>query len=160
MMLYSMFLFLYLSSLIFFFFFFNDTATTEIYTLSLHDALPISCRDEGVRFFLFLQPESDRNGRPRLALHGGERLFAHAHDFRRLDDLEPAAIDISLSLERRLDVGGPPHQLDPEARRELAQRQHRSFNFYARRVVATHRIQRDPNHRQASSTGTCCSSRE
>src|SRR2546425_5946065 len=27
-----------------FFFFFNDTATTEIYTLSLHDALPISCR--------------------------------------------------------------------------------------------------------------------
>src|SRR5215469_18499396 len=25
-----------------FFFFFNDTATTEIYTLSLHDALPIS----------------------------------------------------------------------------------------------------------------------
>src|SRR2546427_8697994 len=27
--------------LIIFFFFFNDTATTEIYTLSLHDALPI-----------------------------------------------------------------------------------------------------------------------
>src|SRR5256885_15878579 len=35
---------LYLSilySFFFFFFFFNDTATTEIYTLSLHDALPI-----------------------------------------------------------------------------------------------------------------------
>src|SRR2546422_6641639 len=31
-----------LSGLCFFFFFFNDTATTEIYTLSLHDALPIS----------------------------------------------------------------------------------------------------------------------
>src|SRR5207248_10585715 len=29
------------SSSFFFFFFFNDTATTEIYTLSLHDALPI-----------------------------------------------------------------------------------------------------------------------
>src|SRR2546430_6920931 len=28
---------------VFFFFFFNDTATTEIYTLSLHDALPIFC---------------------------------------------------------------------------------------------------------------------
>src|SRR2546428_14041935 len=27
-----------------YFFFFNDTATTEIYTLSLHDALPISTR--------------------------------------------------------------------------------------------------------------------
>src|SRR2546429_9253968 len=30
-----------MSSIIFFFFFFNDTATTEIYTLSLHDALPL-----------------------------------------------------------------------------------------------------------------------
>src|SRR2546422_9510 len=30
------------SSTIFLLFFFNDTATTEIYTLSLHDALPIS----------------------------------------------------------------------------------------------------------------------
>src|SRR2546425_3110355 len=32
----------FLSSCLSFFFFFNDTATTEIYTLSLHDALPIS----------------------------------------------------------------------------------------------------------------------
>src|SRR2546426_8789005 len=31
--------------LYFFFFFFNDTATTEIYTLSLHDALPISYKE-------------------------------------------------------------------------------------------------------------------
>src|SRR5215208_8446335 len=34
----------YLHSFLFSFFFFNDTATTEIYTLSLHDALPISTR--------------------------------------------------------------------------------------------------------------------
>src|SRR5256885_16429474 len=33
-----------LPRLLLFFFFFNDTATTEIYTLSLHDALPISTR--------------------------------------------------------------------------------------------------------------------
>src|SRR2546429_5013648 len=32
-----------------FFFFFNDTATTEIYTLSLHDALPISGQIGSVR---------------------------------------------------------------------------------------------------------------
>src|SRR5256885_1710488 len=32
----------HVTSHLFFFFFFNDTATTEIYTLSLHDALPIS----------------------------------------------------------------------------------------------------------------------
>src|SRR2546430_15621730 len=41
---------------IFFFFFFNDTATTEIYTLSLHDALPISAR-RGLR----LHPQADRS---------------------------------------------------------------------------------------------------
>src|SRR5229473_7538371 len=36
-----------------FFFFFNDTATTEIYTLSLHDALPIwgACDDKSGRCF-------------------------------------------------------------------------------------------------------------
>src|SRR5260370_40804963 len=37
----------------FIFFFFNDTATTEIYTLSLHDALPISKR---VLFVVWTQP--------------------------------------------------------------------------------------------------------
>src|SRR6201993_5613241 len=34
-------LIIWFASVFFFFFFFNDTATTEIYTLSLHDALPI-----------------------------------------------------------------------------------------------------------------------
>src|SRR2546430_12395918 len=36
-------------------FFFNDTATTEIYTLSLHDALPIS-RDHGQRHHAARRP--------------------------------------------------------------------------------------------------------
>src|SRR2546426_8808391 len=35
--------------LYFIFFFFNETATTEIYTLSLHDALPISGKGNGHR---------------------------------------------------------------------------------------------------------------
>src|SRR3989475_9794100 len=53
------------------FFFFNDTATTEIYTLSLHDALPISesyVRSElaGVEFFARLKP-ARRLWRRRLA---------------------------------------------------------------------------------------------
>src|SRR2546421_12239122 len=37
-----------LPSIIFFFFFFNDTAPTEFYTLSLHDALPICLVGEGI----------------------------------------------------------------------------------------------------------------
>src|SRR3982750_5032498 len=43
----TQFVLLVLSSFFLFFFFFNDTATTEIYTLSLHDALPISGRAAG-----------------------------------------------------------------------------------------------------------------
>src|SRR5229473_7861635 len=37
-------------------FFFNDTATTEIYTLSLHDALPISPFDRLALFFFLKYP--------------------------------------------------------------------------------------------------------
>src|SRR3989454_12122876 len=47
------------------FFFFNDTATTEIYTLSLHDALPISL-------------QAPRTGRGRAAKPGGGRGHAEA----------------------------------------------------------------------------------
>src|SRR5258708_19808122 len=42
-----------------FFFFFNDTATTEIYTLSLHDALPIYTRFRAPAHFR-TTPPSDR----------------------------------------------------------------------------------------------------
>src|SRR2546430_17575143 len=55
-------------SLIFFFFFFNDTATTEIYTLSLHDALPIFRsifandfeRDDAAQALIFGLVDEDR----------------------------------------------------------------------------------------------------
>src|SRR5258707_13676134 len=42
-------LFVYLCHHVVFFFFVNDTATTEIYTLSLHDALPISAKGLGAK---------------------------------------------------------------------------------------------------------------
>src|SRR2546430_13495591 len=42
------------------FFFFNDTATTEIYTLSLHDALPISRRAGGRRYVRARRRRADR----------------------------------------------------------------------------------------------------
>src|SRR4051794_41670354 len=42
-------------SFLFYFFFFNDTATTEIYTLSLHDALPI-LTDRRLAGLAVLQP--------------------------------------------------------------------------------------------------------
>src|SRR5256885_13605362 len=60
-----------------FFFFFNDTATTEIYTLSLHDALPI-CRRQGRAE---RDPGEARQAaarrRPAAGAEGPVRLSAH-----------------------------------------------------------------------------------
>src|SRR5260363_105003 len=66
----------------FFFFFFNDTATTEIYTLSLHDALPIflaryaGCDARPVDPLGGLQPPALR-AVPPASLHkeGGVKVF-------------------------------------------------------------------------------------
>src|SRR2546425_13062102 len=52
-----------------FFFFFNDTATTEIYTLSLHDALPISARGESERLCLLARPPGHRAAHVAVAEH-------------------------------------------------------------------------------------------
>src|SRR6266853_6654676 len=62
------------------FFFFNDTATTEIYTLSLHDALPI-CAERAARE-LPVQPGIGRPGGARLLdaapeVVGGVRAWFH-----------------------------------------------------------------------------------
>src|SRR3712207_7901953 len=50
-----------------FIFFFNDTATTEIYTLSLHDALPIY-REQGLQVVLGEDFEGDHRVRAADAL--------------------------------------------------------------------------------------------
>src|SRR5438034_6433618 len=59
-----------------FFFFFHDTATTKIYTLSLHDALPISAA--------------------RLKMHpfAAEKTFAHGRNFS-IDELDTAIVRLA-----------------------------------------------------------------
>src|SRR3712207_6988194 len=57
-----------------FFFFFNDTATTEIYTLSLHDALPI-CADQAA-----LGQGSPPASRPRYRAIAGAAKSAAGPD--------------------------------------------------------------------------------
>src|SRR2546426_6181547 len=62
----------------FFIFFFNDTATTEIYTLSLHDALPICRDDHEAPCLLHREPrlhgrqDDTRRRRPRSEEHTSE----------------------------------------------------------------------------------------
>src|SRR6266478_6673107 len=57
-----------------FFFFFNDTATTEIYTLSLHDALPIS---GGVSAPSFAELRADA----KSGIERGQRALENDADF-------------------------------------------------------------------------------
>src|SRR2546429_8254690 len=69
-----------LSPMPYMFFFFNDTATTEIYTLSLHDALPISASGIAARSCFLESAESfHHSGRGRF----GRARYAIAEDLRR-----------------------------------------------------------------------------
>src|SRR5471030_2159062 len=100
----------------FFFFFFNDTATTEIYTLSLHDALPIY-------------------GRPQPG-HGGAEghqllelaLLALAHRLAAIAVLPAALLVLTDGLQLRLgaardrDVGPRRRNANPVDAGELPRR--------------------------------------
>src|SRR2546429_9416578 len=75
-----------------YFFFFNDTATTEIYTLSLHDALPISC--PAIRTNQALAGACSRNGAwvrlpPRVAAQprakGNTSCFSLMRSYTRIN---------------------------------------------------------------------------
>src|ERR1017187_10921196 len=71
-----------MSSLYYFsFFFFNDTATTEIYTLSLHDALPICRNRVRVSYQAFPPPhtrQSGRGDRKSTRLNSSHRCISYA----------------------------------------------------------------------------------
>src|SRR2546427_7996709 len=84
------------------FFFFNDTATTEIYTLSLHDALPISL--------------AQREGGARLAVHAVTGPVARQPRCERPVDLEaaPARVD----RRAHVAIGGVSHERSRGGRSE------------------------------------------
>src|SRR5260221_8465943 len=77
-----------------FFFFFNDTATTEIYTLSLHDALPIYISTSGNSAVVTAQVETafrlvkDDKGKWRIAeIRTGDRSEEHTSELQSHSDL-------------------------------------------------------------------------
>src|SRR5215210_9455240 len=75
----------------FFFFFFNDTSTTEIYTLSLHDALPIS-RD----------PVRQRAAAPRVRARDHPRRRDRARSEDHTSELQsPMYLVCRLLLEKK-----------------------------------------------------------
>src|SRR5437899_12941474 len=78
-------------SLYFFFFFFNDTPTTEIYTLSLHDALPI--------FFM-------------VRSYYPSECHADYFDFERIEALKPAIEACGISTLSQSPMLGFHKQMD------------------------------------------------
>src|SRR5256885_8651722 len=75
---------------VFYFFFFNDTATTEIYTLSLHDALPI------------YQLVSRQAFDVLLVLAGEAAEFAHRRSEEHTSELQsPCNLVCRLLLEKK-----------------------------------------------------------
>src|SRR5256884_6835438 len=93
-----------------FFFFFNDTATTEIYTLSLHDALPIYSRK------VPLLPDAPINQRDLVLREFGERvareirkdgvrMFARITDHLGHRRFFPSIVNLVMAFGARLRTG-------------------------------------------------------
>src|SRR2546422_11722251 len=76
---------------IYYFFFFNDTATTEIYTLSLHDALPISRYQDARWFQGLLLPD-----------HHQRRVHPHSVGLRPRSEEHTSELQSRLHLVCRL----------------------------------------------------------
>src|SRR5256886_12171620 len=95
-----------------FFFFFNDTATTEIYTLSLHDALPISA------LTVTLQSETPRI--QTTALLGDGRfvsLMRSGRSEEHTSELQSQSnLVCRLLLEKKKQLRNPQHR----ARRSIS----------------------------------------
>src|SRR5256885_12277422 len=80
------------------FFFFNDTATTEIYTLSLHDALPIC---EVLALFLELAALSTPPGRERAAADVVLRYLRDRSEEHTSELQSPCNLVCRLLLEKK-----------------------------------------------------------
>src|SRR5256714_14665390 len=108
------------------FFFFNDTATTEIYTLSLHDALPISAFQQAEESGLMATL------RVGILVDDEIRIGAYPDQARIGEDDEHLAVAAGMDLIARLDGGaaGEPQDLAAAEHERVAVRaQHFSGGF-------------------------------
>src|SRR5258708_24872757 len=93
-----------------FFFFFNDTATTEIYTLSLHDALPISWRwlcSRVLSFWLNGPGRLARRDRKSTRLNSSHQIISYAVFCLKKKKTLPALIlEQADAIQRHIIVKG------------------------------------------------------
>src|SRR3712207_8319900 len=96
------------------FFCFNDTATTEIYTLSLHDALPISC--------------------PLMSMNGASAAFSIRHSSF---DIQHSAFDIRHST---FDIRHSSFMRSEEHTSELQSRQYLVCRLLLEKTIQRHAL--------------------
>ena len=101
------------------YFFFNDTATTEIYTLSLHDALPISVRFGAEQTTVGFQPIAPQGGivdRLALPVPGELRSEEHTSELQSHSFISYAVFCLKKKTEKdtnsqRADQYNPKHKI-------------------------------------------------
>src|SRR2546430_12886518 len=101
------------------FFFFNDTATTEIYTLSLHDALPISAERRAAAD----STGSRYDWRPCVARSRQGRSEEHTSELQSQSNL---VCRLLLEKKKKTPSRSPPPRLSvrpPQSRRTHSSRQ-------------------------------------
>src|SRR3989449_4736896 len=116
------------------FFFFNDTATTEIYTLSLHDALPI-CAQHLALLGTALELARDVDvlrGVEQLQDVGVRAIAERAEQRRRRELLLLVDVDVNhvVDVDRELDPRAPERN-DPRREQPLAVRVDALFEHHA-----------------------------
>src|SRR5260370_2414314 len=96
--------------------FFNDTATTEIYTLSLHDALPISrLRSKRVRSSTFLDRGRGTGRSPRFAWRTAGDLYCATLGCSERSEEHTSELQSHLNLVSRLLLEKKKQQTTPLA---------------------------------------------
>src|SRR5690606_39829138 len=106
------------------FFFFNDTATTEIYTLSLHDALPIFLVQHVDLHLQHLALADARRVRTRFAVRSEE----HTSELQSRENLV-----CRLLLEKKKKEKLPKSRL-----LKIIRREYKSLSSVRRRVITTY----------------------
>src|SRR5258708_22708314 len=101
-------------------FFFNDTATTEIYTLSLHDALPISSMQE-------VSVSEPCFSTPRISRHRWRAWITTATPLG-------SSTSLSRSEEHTSELQSPDHLVGPL----LLEKKHATMYYYICRLSTPH----------------------
>src|SRR5256885_10444511 len=96
----------------FFFFFFNDTATTEIYTLSLHDALPIYLQGQIARWPLHTSGQLEKPAWPLQAVRHNRWGLPQNRSEEHTSELQsPCNLVCRLLLEKKKRISHLNYQL-------------------------------------------------